>query len=464
MKVFAKQRITAAFALVVALTFSGVVTVLAQGECNLVGSPVTQSGAIQTGDTAQTNRLFRDGRASTCLFNRTATTSAGSFLSDSYTYTNTTGGPICVYVDLDTTGCGVATNQLGIAAYSTYNPAAITSGIIADPGLSTGQSFGVNFSFPVATGASYTIVVHNINTGTFCTSYTFRKYETNGCRNAGFDRSNDGSADMAVFRPSTGDWFSTPPSGSPFAIHFGNALDVPAAGDYNGDETTEPGVFRSSVGAWYTNPGAGDFGAKNWGTIGDVPVQGEYDRDFITDVAVYRPSNNSWFILRSQDNTMLQFTFGVSGDKPAPADFDGDGKTDPAMWRPSNGFWNILSSAGQYGAVQQTLWGTTNDIPVPADYDGDGKADVAVFRPSDGVWYIFRSSLTAGQAQFIAFGTNGDRPQPADYDGDRKVDVAVFRPSDNFWYIQRSTAGFHAQLFGASGDLPASSPNPNTNQ
>jgi hypothetical protein len=462
MNVFARHNVTAAFALVITLILSGVVSVSA--ECNLVGTPVTQSGAIQAGDTAQTSRLFRDGRGWTCLFNRPVTTSAGSFLSDSYTYTNTTGGPICVFVELDATGCGVATNQIGIAAYSTYNPASIATGVIGDPGLSTGGSFGINMTFPVAMGASYTIVVHNINSGTFCTSYTFKKYETNNCRNAGYDRANDGSADLAVFRPSTGDWFSTTTGGAISATHFGNATDTPAPGDFSGDESTDTAVFRAATGTWYTDPAAGDFGAKNWGAVGDVPVQGDFDRDFTTDVAVYRATGNTWFVLRSEDSTWMQFTFGTAGDKPAPADFDGDGKTDPAMWRPSNGLWNIISSAGKYNSVQQILWGTTNDIPVPADYDGDGKSDVAVWRPSDGVWYIFRSSLTTGQAQFIGWGLSGDKPQPADYDGDRKADIAVFRPSDNNWYIQRSTAGFFAAPWGATGDVPVSSPNPNTNQ
>jgi hypothetical protein len=464
MKVFATHKVISAFALVITLILSGAVTASAQGECNFVGAPVVQTGSIAGGDTAQTNRLFRDGRATTCLINRAATTSAGAYNSDSYTYTNTTGGPICVYVDLDTVGCGVATNQLGIAAYSTsYVPTSILTNLIADPGLSTGQSFGVSLTFPVPTGGTYIVVVHNINAGTVCTSYTFKKYESNGCRNPGFDRANDGSADLSVFRPATGDWFSMTTAGVKSANQFGSAADTPAPGDYTGDETTDTAVFRNT-GTWFTNPGAGDFGARNWGTAGDVPVQGDYDRDFKTDLAVYRPISSLWLILRSEDNTWLQFSFGASGDKPAPADFDGDGRTDPALFRPSNGLWNIISSAGNSASGIQTLWGTNNDIPVPADYDGDGKADIAVWRPSDGIWYIVQSSLLTNNQLFLAFGTNGDRPQPADYDGDRKADLAVYRPSSSFWYIQRSTAGFYAAKWGQAGDVPASSPNPNTNQ
>src|SRR6185436_18869756 len=109
---------------IVFILTTNVSVIMAQRECNVIGgAPAPTTGGIAAGDTAQTNRLFRDGRGGTCLFLRTPTTSAGSFLSDSYTFTNTSGGPICVYVDLDTVGCGVATNQLSIAGYNTtYTP------------------------------------------------------------------------------------------------------------------------------------------------------------------------------------------------------------------------------------------------------------------------------------------------------------------------------------------------------
>lgn len=476
MKTFIKRNALALCHLAIAFIMAANgLTIFAQQECNIVaGSPGPTTGAIAAGDTAQTNRLFRDGRGGTCLFLRTPTTSAGSFLSDQYTFTNTSGGPICVYVDLDSVGCGVATNQISVAGYLTsYNPAAITTNLVGDPGLSTGTSFATSTSFNVPTGGTYVIVVHNINAGLFCASYTFRQTWANGCRQPGFDAANDGSADLAVFRPVGGQaqWFSQALAGGTVTqSQLGSSGDIAVPGDYTGDETTDVAVYRPGAqGIWYTSLNAGtNYGAKYWGTTGDVPTQGDYDRDGITDLAVYRPSTSTYYILQSSDTTVRILPLGVSGDKAVPADYDGDGKTDPAVFRPGNGLWTFLNSSGNFAGYTSAFHGVSTDIPVPADYDGDAKADIAIFRPTEGNWYILRTSLTAtgiGSNLVVPFGITGDKPVPADYDGDKKADQAVFRPAIGRWYVNKSGGGGSAEAsFGLATDVPASAPNPNTNQ
>ena len=452
--------------LFISMLLANTLHVAAQGECNVQGAPLVTTGDISAADTDQTLRMFRDGRGTTCLFNRTQTTSAGTYDADQYTFTNATGGPICVQVDLDATGCGVATNQISMAAYSgTYNPASILTNIIADPGLSTGQNFATSMSFSVANGASYVIVVHSINAATTCPSYTFKRTITNNCRNAGYDAANDGSADLALFRPSGGlSTFHTQPlTGGVVNSQLGSTGDIPVPGDYTGDETSDVAVFRPSNGTWYTSTSpANNYNAKRWGIATDLPVQGDYDRDGITDLAVFRPSENNWYILRSSDSSYNLIGLGAAGDKPVPADYDGDGKTDVAVFTPSNGLWTVRGSAGNYGSLTiQAQWGISTDSPVPADYDGDGKADLAVFRGSDGFWYIRQSGTVGTPLRAFQHGISGDIPQPADYDGDRKDDFAVFRPSNNTWYINRSTAGVFQTVFGQAGDVPASAANRN---
>lgn len=465
MKPMLKMRFLFLFPIIsLALVLVSASFVSAQGECNVTGAPLVTTGDISAADTDQTLRLFRDGRNTTCLFNRAQTTSAGTYDADQYSFTNTTGGPICVQVDLDATGCGVATNQISMAAYLTsYNPASILTNVIADPGLSTGQNFATSMSFSVASGATYVIVVHSINAATTCPAYNFKRYITNNCRNAGFDAANDGSADLAFFRPSGGlaTWQSKPLTGSIVNSQLGSSGDTAVPGDYTGDETSDVAVFRPSNGNWYTstNP-ANNYNARQWGISTDLPVQGDYDRDGITDFAVFRPSENNWYVLRSSGNVYSVTTLGATGDKPVPADYDGDGRTDPAVFRPSNGLWTVVGSSGNYGSTTvQRLWGISTDIPVAADYDGDGKADTSVYRPSEGNWYVFRSSVTTGNLLVFNHGLSGDIPQPADYDGDRKDDYAVFRPSNGTWYINQSTAGIFQGAFGQTGDVPASSPN-----
>ncbi len=439
--------------------------IYAQQECNSLGAPQVTTGSIAASDPTQTGRLFRTvSNTTTCLLRRTATTSGTTALNyDQYTFTNNTGGPACIFVDLDAVGCGVATNQISMAAYlGSYNPASILTNLIAEPGGSTGQNFANSMSFQVAAGATYVIVVHNVNAGTSCPSYTFKRYETNNCRATGYDAANDGNADLAIFRPSGefASWYSMPATGGAVDFDiFASAGDIPTPGDYVGDEATDPAVFRPSNGTWYTsqNP-ATNYDAQRWGLSTDIPVHGDYDRDGKTDLAVYRPSDNNWYILRSDGNVWSQLTIGAAGGQPVQADYDGDGKIDPGVWSPSTGLWSVIQSSGNYGSVYgQLIFGTTGDRAVPADYDGDGKADAAVFRPSNGTWYINRSSLTTGQFQFIPFGMAGDEPQPADYDGDRKADIAVFRPSNGTWYLNRSSAGVLIAPFGQNGDIPVSS-------
>ncbi len=276
--------------------------------------------------------------------------------------------------------------------------------------------------------------------------YTTSKSVLTGTAISNFD--NDGKSDVAVFRPSTGFWYSlNSTNGNLQGLPFGISTDKPVAADYDGDGKTDYAVWRPSNGVWYIQKSSGGSTAIQLGSNGDVPVVGDYDGDLKADFAVYRPSNGYWYIINSSNSAFTATPFGTAGDKIAQGDYDGDGKTDIAVYRPSQGLWYINRSRDGFLAVQ---FGDVNDKPVQADYDGDGKTDIAVYRPSQGLWFIQRSR---DGFYGIQFGTATDKPVPADFDGDGKTDIAVFR--DNFWYVLKSADGsFYSVFFGTSGDAP----------
>jgi hypothetical protein len=272
-----------------------------------------------------------------------------------------------------------------------------------------------------------------------------------------FDFDGDQVTDIAVWRPTDGNWYIINSSDSTMRLlpDWGRAslgdLAVPA--DYDGDRKTDIAVWRSSEGNWYViNSSNGLVRLQQWGDVSDKPVPGDYDGDGKADFAVYRPSEGNWYILKSTGGITLR-SWGTGTDKPVPGDYDGDGRTDIAVYRPSEGNWYIINSLDNSARVQG--WGTNDDRLVPADYDGDGKTDLAVFRSSEANWYILKSS---GGVVIRNWGGDGDVLVPGDYDGDLKADIAVWRPSEANWYIIKSTDNtVRLQLLGSDGDIPVPS-------
>lgn len=277
--------------------------------------------------------------------------------------------------------------------------------------------------------------------------YTNAKAALSGSAISNFD--GDSISDIAVYRPSTGVWYSLNTTNPGFqAVQFGIAEDKIVPGDYDGDGRTDRAVWRPSSGVWFIELSTGGYAIVPFGTMGDIPVPGDYDGDLKNDLAVWRPSTGVWYINLSSTGGYDIRQFGIESDKSAQGDFDGDGKTDIAVWRPSTGVWYIWKST-DFGFII-FAFGQNGDKPVQGDYDSDGRTDAAVFRPSDSTWYLNRSTLGFAAGQF---GVSTDRPVPADFDGDGKSDLAVFR--DGVWYALRSTDGTVIVVsFGLPGDVP----------
>jgi hypothetical protein len=273
----------------------------------------------------------------------------------------------------------------------------------------------------------------------------------NDNRSADFD--GDGVGDIAVFRPSDGNWYIQNSNGFS-AQTFGGANDKLVSGDYDGDGRSDAAVYRNVNGAgiWDIKRSSdGGQTTEQFGVSTDIPVRGDFDGDGLQDLAVFRPSNGYWYVKKTSDAGFIIVQFGQNGDKPVAADLDGDGKTDIAVFRPSAGDWYWLGSRD--GLFRGLHFGVTEDLPIAGDFDGDGRDDLTVYRPSTGSWYRINSS----NEQFVAiqFGISTDVPVAGDYDKDGKTDIAVFRKADGAWYILRSSDGaFEARFFGLNGDIP----------
>jgi hypothetical protein len=136
--------------------------------CQCTGTSVT--GSIQSGDPTQTGRLTRDGVPSNCSTPKTCPgvlTTTGPRLYDAFTWTNNYTSTVCISTTV-TSGCG---SSIFVVAYlNSFNPASLCTNYLADLGGSFGGTR--TFSFDVGAGSSFVIVVHAVNSGGTCSSYT----------------------------------------------------------------------------------------------------------------------------------------------------------------------------------------------------------------------------------------------------------------------------------------------------
>lgn len=123
-------------------------------------------------------------------------------------------------------------------------------------------------------------------------------------------------------------------------FQYGEQVDTPVAGDWNGDGIDQIGVFRS--GQWMLDEdGDGRWTSKDrpidFGQPGDEPVVGDFDGDGIDEIGVVR--GDLWIIdsdgdRKITDNDKRMRVTRPSGDsQPIVGDFDGDDRDDPGYYQ-----------------------------------------------------------------------------------------------------------------------------------
>jgi hypothetical protein len=182
--------------------------------------------------------------------------------------------------------------------------------------------------------------------------------------------------------------------------NFGAPGDIPVVGDFDGVNHDELAVYRPSTSQWFVAGHANVF--ATFGGPTDIPVAlRNYYGNGQDVLAVFRPSTGQWFVAGQAS----PISFGGAGDVPVPLfNYYGNGRDVLAVFRPSTSQWFV---AGQGSGIN---FGGAGDVPVGADFDGVGRDEIGVYRPSTGQWFV------GGHAAPIAtFGGPADIPLVAPY-------------------------------------------------
>ena len=282
--------------------------------------------------------------------------------------------------------------------------------------------------------------------------------------------SSKGPMEIAVWRKSDGNWYISPENLSyedqgdtRRVATLGGPNDAPVPADYDGDGKANIAVWKPATGEWQILDYHGQKQVTfQWGQVmnrDDTPVPANYRHTKKAQLAVFRVREHcewwissvdikSWTDRNKVEN--YKYTLGKPGDIPIPADYNDDGFTELGVFNPVSCVWQWRTLKSD--KVTKMTWGEKGDIPFPGHYFDKKKTVLAAYRPSKKEWHFKGHNPVK-----LNWVTVEDRPMPGDYSGDGTLDIAFWRPSNSTWLIhQPGQAEPRVINWGLPGEVPVS--------
>lgn len=313
------------------------------------------------------------------------------------------------------------------------------------------------------------------------------------------DFDGDGKSDLAVYRPSFGQWYifpssstcppNIPATGYGGCVHqWGLSTDRFLSGDFDGDGRADQTVVRPNTMIWYIRfSSSGGNAVVQLGLPPDTIDAVDVDNNGISEMMVYRPSTDTWYIRYYSPSTgsvqVLSYympTFpGWITDYPASAQYSPVDGVEPGIYfhfisQPDNadrlGWTWLLRTTGSFGGYTH-VFGSTSVLPAIGNYGPSAGTldDWVRWIPTNGEWRTVQNAngAPANPPGITAtfWGAPGDIPVSGDYDGDGINDPTVWRETNGTWFIKPSTGicpsystpygiGGCSKQWGLTGDKP----------